>query len=194
MAICDKCGFEGEFVIEEYGRDKIIICPDCHSFKVSECLHGNDKLIKYAVNGSFMVQNMCSSCFTLHGQFIKQSGLNMSEVRTIDKEKYDKWLNEQFEKYQKRYIALRQIEQEKDKKIWFDKHNEYLNSMEWKEKRDEVLNRDGHLCQACLKRKATQVHHINYKHWGNEPLFDLISVCDSCHEAITEMDRNNLIA
>jgi hypothetical protein len=37
--------------------------------------------------------------------------------------------------------------------------------------------------------RASQVHHLTYKHLRNEPLFELISVCVPCHDAITAMDR-----
>jgi 5-methylcytosine-specific restriction endonuclease McrA len=75
---------------------------------------------------------------------------------------------------------------------WFAEHSKYLASPEWEIKRRRVLERDRWICQAGLPVcdvTAEQVHHLTYRHWRNEPLFDLISVCHSCHEAITEMDR-----
>lgn len=63
-------------------------------------------------------------------------------------------------------------------------HEEYLQSERWESKRRRVLERAGHVCQACLTRKATQVHHLTYDHWTNEPLYDLVAVCDPCHRAI----------
>ena len=72
---------------------------------------------------------------------------------------------------------------------WSKKYNEYLQSYQWQDKRLRVLERDNYLCQSCLEQDATQVHHLTYKHVGNEPLFDLISVCDECHKSITFMDR-----
>jgi 5-methylcytosine-specific restriction endonuclease McrA len=44
------------------------------------------------------------------------------------------------------------------------------------------LERDGHVCQACLSRKATQAHHLSYEFVGHEPLFELVAVCDKCHD------------
>ena len=76
-----------------------------------------------------------------------------------------------------------------DEGFW-PRYADYLRSHAWKEKRGKVLRRDGYVCQACLNNEAHQVHHLNYKHWGNEPLFDLISVCKPCHDKITDMDRN----
>lgn len=77
---------------------------------------------------------------------------------------------------------------------WFEEHAEYLATIEWDAKRRSVLERDRSRCQAGLpgcNGEATQAHHLTYKHWRNEPLFDLISVCIPCHDAITEMDRGN---
>jgi 5-methylcytosine-specific restriction endonuclease McrA len=40
--------------------------------------------------------------------------------------------------------------------------------------------------------RATQVHHLTYRHLGNEPLFELMAICRDCHEQLTEMDRSRL--
>lgn len=196
MKTCERCGFEGEFVTEEYGEYKITFCPDCYDIDNTDnrfCKHEISTLIKYPVNGKFRVQNMCSSCFKLHGSFIKQSDLTLEKIKTIDKEKHDNYHSDLGEKYAKRHEAIRKKHLEWEKTIWFSQHNSYLKSMQWAEKRDEVLRRDSNLCQSCLKRKATQVHHLTYKHWMNEPLFELISVCNECHQSITEMDQKNTL-
>ena len=80
---------------------------------------------------------------------------------------------------------------EDKKTLWFKEYYEpYLNSDEWKSKRDLVLKRDSFLCQSCLTSKATQVHHTTYKHVFNEPLFELVSICKPCHDLITKLDRD----
>ena len=78
---------------------------------------------------------------------------------------------------------------EQQRAEWFEKYSDYLSSYEWRNKRERVLRRDQKLCQACLQNEATEVHHLTYKHVGNEPLFDLVSICYQCHEKITEIDR-----
>jgi hypothetical protein len=76
------------------------------------------------------------------------------------------------------------------KERWFkEKYIPYLKSKEWKVKRLLVLERDNYLCQACLKSKATEVHHLTYKHVFNEPCFELVSICNPCHKLITELDQ-----
>lgn len=60
----------------------------------------------------------------------------------------------------------------------------YLRSPEWRKKREAVLARDGHLCQSCGLAQATEVHHLSYEHAGDEPLFELVSVCGGCHDRL----------
>ncbi len=58
----------------------------------------------------------------------------------------------------------------------------YLQTDHWKGVRLRVLVRDRNICQGCLSEPATQVHHLTYAHRGDELLFELTSLCDSCHE------------
>jgi hypothetical protein len=67
---------------------------------------------------------------------------------------------------------------------WWRKYSAYLLTPEWRERRRRVLERDNWLCQACRVRRATQAHHLTYKHVFHEPLFDLVAVCTVCHEAL----------
>jgi 5-methylcytosine-specific restriction endonuclease McrA len=85
-------------------------------------------------------------------------------------------------------IDILKAQQAKD--VFFEKYNNYLKTTEWQERRKEVLIRDNYLCQACLKARATQVHHLSYDHWGQEPLFELVAICNECHEKITKMNRD----
>jgi hypothetical protein len=72
-----------------------------------------------------------------------------------------------------------------------DAYAEYLRSAEWQYRRSLRLSLDAHQCQARLTYctgRATEVHHLTYQHIGNEPLFDLASVCSSCHRQISERE------
>jgi hypothetical protein len=57
----------------------------------------------------------------------------------------------------------------------------YLNSSEWKKKRQAVLERSGGICERCRKFRVDEVHHLTYAHVFNEPLEDLQGVCKPCH-------------
>lgn len=72
-----------------------------------------------------------------------------------------------------------------------ERHAEYLASSEWWERRSMRMDMDSFVCQARLPGcfiTATEVHHHTYRFWGNEPLFDLVSVCRHCHEQISLME------
>ncbi|MDN3687393.1 HNH endonuclease [Cyclobacterium jeungdonense] len=79
------------------------------------------------------------------------------------------------------------------KSEWFEEeYNEYLSSEVWHYKRERVLKRDEKICRACGINEATQVHHLSYRFVGNEPLFDLVSICARCHDKITQLDENEV--
>lgn len=74
--------------------------------------------------------------------------------------------------------------------LWRVLYDKYLNTERWKTKRAAVLNRDSNICLSCGSKKATSVHHKTYEHIFNEPLFDLCSICNDCHEIITNRDKH----
>lgn len=66
-------------------------------------------------------------------------------------------------------------------------YNEFLRSPEWLAKREEIITRDGGMCQMCKSRKNLRVHHKSY-----EDLLDndsLITLCDKCHEQVHEYTK-----
>jgi hypothetical protein len=67
---------------------------------------------------------------------------------------------------------------------WWRRYNLYLQSPQWKIKRAQVLRRAGNICEGCRRQKATQVHHLSYEHVFNEFLWELVAICDDCHERI----------
>ena len=88
--------------------------------------------------------------------------------------------------------AQRRAEMDRQREERQAEYAEYLRSPEWRQRRAARLYLDGWRCQARLSGctdRATEVHHLTYQHVGNEPLFDLVSVCGPCHRTITEMDR-----
>lgn len=80
-------------------------------------------------------------------------------------------------------------------KRWLEKHKKYedyiLGSDTWKRRRERVLWRCRGWCEACLERKAVQVHHITYSNLFCEPLWDLKGVCLECHAMIHQKGLKN---
>lgn len=61
-------------------------------------------------------------------------------------------------------------------------YHEYLQTPEWKERKERHLKRVGYRCQICNASGVTlHVHHRTYERRGNERYEDLIVLCESCH-------------
>jgi 5-methylcytosine-specific restriction endonuclease McrA len=65
----------------------------------------------------------------------------------------------------------------------------YMNSRAWFAKRQQRLEIDDHRCRKCGHNDALQVHHLKYDNLGNEPMGDLVTLCDRCHGDEHEMQR-----
>ena len=70
----------------------------------------------------------------------------------------------------------------------------YITSPEWKEKSDQRMKIDGHVCQMCGSRgtiaNPLQCHHFHYGNFRHENIYkDLITLCKSCHESQHNMLR-----
>jgi len=71
---------------------------------------------------------------------------------------------------------------EREHQEWLEAHSEYLQTDEWQEKREAVLEREDNLCQGCRAALAAHIHHLSYEHWRDELLFELVALCEDCHE------------
>lgn len=60
----------------------------------------------------------------------------------------------------------------------------YLKTPRWRAMRALVLSRAKGKCEGCGTKAATEVHHLNYDHAGNELLFELVALCRDCHKRI----------
>ena len=68
--------------------------------------------------------------------------------------------------------------------LWLSNYNEYLNSEAWNIRRRKVWKRCGGICEGCGELPVTEVHHLTYTHIGNELLYELVGLCDTCHGAV----------
>ena len=74
----------------------------------------------------------------------------------------------------------------------------FYNSVDWKNIREKIRNKDNGLCLVCLDNKEIKqmntVHHIEElkENWDARFYEDnLISVCESCHQKIHKQYRIN---
>jgi 5-methylcytosine-specific restriction endonuclease McrA len=96
--------------------------------------------------------------------------------------RFDQWHEDRNCEYEELSIIVKENNYDTSK---YKKYNvDYLNSAEWKIKREKVLVRDNYLCQECKNKTAQVVHHKTYENIFNEPLEDLIALCHECHTEI----------
>ncbi len=67
------------------------------------------------------------------------------------------------------------------------RHAAYLSSPEWAAKRVEAFAQLGAFCAKCGALNALHVHHLTYAHLGDEPIEDLIVLCDVCHRLVHQI-------
>ena len=68
-------------------------------------------------------------------------------------------------------------------------YKEYINSIEWDEKRSLRFRMDGFRCYKCGSPMNLQCHHITYERLGNERLSDLVTLCSDCHKRLHDPIR-----
>ena len=94
---------------------------------------------------------------------------------------YNRSLRDQFYQEQVRQRRQRRMA---GTDAWLEWYTQYLKSDVWRDKRHLVHRRAGGRCEACGVATSTNVHHLTYANVGAEPLFDLVAVCQSCHDEI----------
>jgi 5-methylcytosine-specific restriction endonuclease McrA len=65
--------------------------------------------------------------------------------------------------------------------------SEYRLTEDWQAKRAFALARAGFRCQVCAASDTRlDVHHNSYERYGEESVFDLVVLCERCHELFHE--------
>lgn len=65
--------------------------------------------------------------------------------------------------------------------LWWGGYHLYMQSTQWREKRQRILARDGFRCRDCGSRTQLEVHHERYDSLGDETGEDLRTLCRECH-------------
>lgn len=156
--------------------------------------------IRYSIasNGVRQFREQCIACGEL-SQFLKHSDPRVMAIGLpipIDESLREAHQQAISLEVQRRYAVQNDLdtqerlrERDEEETRWWAQYNAYLESDDWQARRRMVLERDKYLCQACLRERASQAHHLTYRHVFEEPLFDLIAVCETCHRRITVLDR-----
>lgn len=137
-------------------------------------------------NGTVHYGYQCLRCGRLKGSYLPHADVKRRHPPYDDPPAWDKTLEERF--YEAAHAASEQqrlaVSKERDAQ-WQERraeYSDYLLTAEWRAKRETVLKRENYVCQGCRQRRATQVHHTTYRHIGHELLFELVALCEACHE------------
>lgn len=132
-------------------------------------------------NGLFAVRQ-CLLCGSNCGAVKKTAVGSVTGLPPWDEQLARDWQEQARSAWQ----AARDGAQAERDAAWRGWYEGYLRSPAWAAKRAAVMTRAGRRCEGCLARPATQVHHLTYARVGREMLFDLVAVCDACHDQIHE--------
>lgn len=154
------------------------------AWRLTECQHEDERAVKRIISSGAKVFGLqCTCCGRWQAR--KRNSFPLSTIFA----QFDESVSERFYRWRRSFcdkvrdqrpstfeLAAEQRKQE---------YHEYLQTDTWRRLRKKALERDNWTCQGCLDNRATEVHHKQYPHiLGNEPLFDLVSVCRECHEKV----------
>jgi 5-methylcytosine-specific restriction endonuclease McrA len=191
---CPHCG--NQLTIERTQYFVTEACESClQHWQVTHydtcCIAPDLETVLLPTAGSPHVRKQCRTCGNITpqplGGFTKEQREALPVANTERRDSFREKLYEMQTAFYARKQLMYQRQKEADSQAWWENYNAYLLTPKWQRKRTLVLRRDNYLCQACLTRPANEVHHRSYEFVGQEPCFDLVSVCSECHKKIHDL-------
>lgn len=164
------------------------------ALSATECRHERSEFRRgFNKGGGPIVKKQCLDCGLLIGNPVKRTSETdlLPEIDSAQNPAYEEKRKGNWDAIRCRYVKLQESRWQgssKGKSYFQRSHAEYLASREWAEKRSLVLDRANGHCEGCRKARAAEVHHLTYRNWGSEFLFELVALCNDCHERIHRLD------
>ena len=157
---------------------------------LGDCFHSKTEIRARTVQGgSVQIKYQCLDCGSTVGNPLPKA--RYPSARVFD-EALLKSKNSESERSRwevARSYILRRESSNLDFQI---KYKTYLLSPEWKKLRTLVFKRNAGICEGCMQSRATEVHHLTYRHFGAEFLFELVGLCHPCHARLHQhYDEDN---
>ena len=195
---------EGENIPENFDSEKFRLMyeQDVPPPFSSDCTHNNIIITYRKYSKGDAVVKQCTECGKHISSIKKSSVKEVSTLPLFDEEKekirsniYQEWFSN-YIKEEKR--AKKRYEEKVYNDILKGKYsytinstfNTYYTSDEWEWVRRKIFKRDNNSCQSC-GHPAQCVHHITYERLGKESSFDLISLCNICHDEVHFLQREH---
>ena len=146
------------------------------------CLHALKKeCFRILSNGAIQWGGQCLTCGSWKAR--KKDSFDQEPQEEFDLTIQDRW-SEKLREYWEQQVQERVQERVQQNEVWQQEHSEYLRTEQWQLKRRLVFQRAKNLCEGCRCTQATEVHHLNYDHWKDELLFELVALCFDCHRKV----------
>jgi hypothetical protein len=177
-----------EVIDKESGKEFRLYWTDALRLELAqhdeeECTHTKAEIRWFrASNGAIHYKRQCQTCGELIGQAIGKINVP-ADCGPRDESLYEHYRENR--QARRDEILQRHVLKQKseDSEFWV-KYNAYLKTQEWRALANRVLKRAGGICEGCGQTHATQVHHRTYEHVFEEFLFELVAVCDGCHNRL----------
>lgn len=170
MKLYDAIKYEHEIRLQDFYKNII-----CH--------HEKSMVTKKQMSdGRYQHIKQCQICGETVGGSVKQDNLVYIPMFDYELQKvYRDEIKTRKENLEK--IFFKELEEIKIQ------YHRYLESDDWKQKRNLVLKRSGEVCEGCRRASATQVHHLTYEHVYEELLYELVALCKECHVTAHKYDN-----
>lgn len=193
---CTRCNESSLKLFYETDFHDIYICNNCEFQivkKFDDCCQNPDLIVVNDVKffPNFRLYHQCRKCGGAKRNFPLKYTAEIEIRGEFDLEYFEEWRTNV---NRDKNLAYESVSYSNYLTSPQGKYHKYLDSPEWKAKRQLVFERDENLCQECKSAPAFHVHHLTYANIFNEKLEDLLSVCAECHSKIHHqelMDKIN---
>jgi hypothetical protein len=164
-------------------------------FNPSDCTHARTRLVFWDSHNSQLYGMECERCFVIIGKSVGIKRVQELSEETLCPDTAPIRNTGALQGLWEEYYANRKEEFEakrQDMKLSFYERSNgvkmhypsYLKTDKWANIRDKIMARAGGVCEGCLERPATQVHHATYNNIYDELAFQLVALCRPCHEKV----------
>lgn len=194
---CPKCYTYG-FETHTNDNHTLYYCNDCNlifgnkwnDFTIC-CDYKNIGIVEYEKkNKVYSKSNMCLNCLHKFGGDVKKTTPHILSVTYEERQIIiDKIQTQYRDLYKPLLNKVNQVSLQRIRDQNRSEYIEYLRSDKWKEKRLQRLKLDNFTCQICgIQNGKLDVHHTTYNTFGNESIYDIITLCRPCHNKLHEND------
>lgn len=165
-------------------RDKAFTADD-QAYWQADCKHEDSATMRVPIKGgAIQVRDCCTRCGTRVGNPYSQADKSWVAGLPLLSDELAGSYSALRHSERKALMLKHAYRQREERGRFTHGYRAYLQSPEWKAKRAKVMKRCGGICEGCGDEPAVHAHHVTYDHFGNEFLFELLGLCEACHERV----------